>query len=61
MIEPDRWDSVLGSVRGTIVHGGERISSNRLLDLLGVDADLALRQKIGKRNPPALPVILQGQ
>jgi hypothetical protein len=26
MIEPDRWDSVLGSVRGTIVRGGsERI------------------------------------
>jgi hypothetical protein len=62
MIEPDRWDSVLGSVRGTIVRGGsERISSNRLLDLLGVDADPALRQKIGKRNPPVLPAILQGQ
>jgi len=62
MIEPDRWDSVLGSVRGTIVRGGsERISSNRLLDLSGVDANAALRQKIGKRNPPVLPVILQGQ
>jgi len=26
--------------------------------LLGVDADPALRQKIGKRNPPVLPVNL---
>src|SRR5215471_5679858 len=49
MIEPDRWDSVLGSVRGTIVRGTERISSNRLLDLLGVDADPVLRQKVAKR------------
>jgi hypothetical protein len=33
MLEPDQWDSVLSSVRGTIVRGGsERISSNRLLD-----------------------------
>ena len=56
MIEPDRWDSVLGSVRGTIVRGGsERISFNRLLDLLGVDADPALWQKIGKRNRPSYP------
>jgi hypothetical protein len=63
MIEPDRWDTVSSAAsEGTIVRGGsERISSNRLLDLLGVDANPALRQKIGKRNPPVLPVILQGQ
>jgi hypothetical protein len=50
MIEPDRWDSVLGSITGTIVHGNERISSNRLLNALGVGPDPVLRQKVGKRR-----------
>jgi hypothetical protein len=31
-----------------------RISSNRLLDLLGVDADPVLRQRVAKRQPPLL-------
>jgi len=49
MLEPDQWDSVLGSVKGTIVHGTERVSSNRLLDLLKVGPDPVTRQRIGKR------------
>src|SRR5262245_41250918 len=49
MLEADQWPHVLANVRGTIVRGTERISSNRLLDLLGVDADPVLRQKVAKR------------
>jgi len=49
MLEPHRWDSVLGSVTGTVYRGTERISSNRLLDLLGVDADPVTRQRVAKR------------
>jgi len=33
--EPNEWESVLSGARGTIYRGTERISSNRLLDLLG--------------------------
>jgi hypothetical protein len=25
MLPPDQWDSVLGSITGTIVHGSERV------------------------------------
>jgi len=49
MLEPDRWDSVLSSITGTIVRGTERISSNRLLDALGVGDDPVLRAKVAKR------------
>ena len=49
MLEPDQWDSVLGSITGTIVHGSERISSNRLLDALDVGDDPVLRAKVAKR------------
>jgi len=35
VLEPNEWDSVLSGARGTIYGGTERISSNRLLDLLG--------------------------
>jgi hypothetical protein len=35
VLEPNEWDSVLSGARGTIYRGTERISSNRLLDLLG--------------------------
>ena len=34
MLEPDEWDSVPGSVTGTIYRGTERISSNALLNAL---------------------------
>ena len=49
MLEPDQWDSVLGSVTGTIYRGTERISSNALLNALGVPNDPTLRKKTGKR------------
>jgi hypothetical protein len=49
VLEPDHWDAVLSTVTGTIYRGTERISSNRLLDLLGVDADPVLRQRLAKR------------
>jgi hypothetical protein len=42
MLEPDEWDSVLGSVTGTIYRGTERISSNVLLNALGVPDDPSL-------------------
>ena len=49
MLEPDQWDSILGSVTGTIVHGSERVSSNRLMDLLGVENAPTRRREVGKR------------
>src|SRR6516225_6182037 len=49
MLEPDQWDSVLANIEGTIVHGTERVSSNRLMDLLGVENDPTRRREVGKR------------
>jgi hypothetical protein len=49
MLEPDQWDSVLGSVTGTIYRGTERISSNALLNVLEVGPDPVARQKVAKR------------
>ena len=48
MLPPDQWDSILGSVTGTIVHSTERVSSNRLMDLLGVENVLTRRREVGK-------------
>jgi hypothetical protein len=39
MLEADQWDRVLANVKGTIVGGTDRVSSNRLLDLLDVGPD----------------------
>jgi hypothetical protein len=39
MLEADQWDRLLANVRGTVVRGTERVSSNRLMDLLGVEND----------------------
>jgi hypothetical protein len=49
MLEPVQWDAVLSRITGTVYRGTERISSNALLNLLGVDADPVLRQKVAKR------------
>jgi hypothetical protein len=49
MVEPDQWEAVLSTVSGTIYRGTERISSNALLNLLGVGADPVTRQKVAKR------------
>jgi hypothetical protein len=49
MLEPDQWDTVLGSVAGTVYRGTERISSNALLALLEVGPDPVTRQKMAKR------------
>ena len=49
MLEPDQWNSVLGTITGTIYRGTERISSAALLDLLEVGQDPVLRQKVAKR------------
>jgi hypothetical protein len=47
MLEPDQWDSVLGSVTGTIHRSTERISCNALLNLSEV---VLIQQKVGKRT-----------
>jgi hypothetical protein len=49
MLEPNQWDSVLGRITGTRVRGTERVSTAHCLDLLGVDADPVLRQRVAKR------------
>ena len=50
MLARDEWDRVLACVTGTIVRGTERVSSNRLLDLLEVGPDPVTRQKVAKRK-----------
>ena len=47
MLEPDQWESVLGSVTGTVYRGTERVSSNTLFDLLKVGPGPVTRQKVG--------------
>jgi hypothetical protein len=54
MLEPDQWDTVLGSIIGTVYRGTERISSAALLDLLEVGPDPVTRQNVAKR-PSAFP------
>jgi len=49
MLEPEQWNSALSSITGTLVRGTERISSNALLNLLGVGPDPVIRQKVAKR------------
>lgn len=49
MLEPNQWDRVLVNIKGTVVRSTERVSCHRLLDLLNVDADPALRQRVAKR------------
>jgi hypothetical protein len=48
MLELDQWDSVLSGARGTIYRNTERVSSNALLDLLGVGPDPVTRQRVAK-------------
>jgi hypothetical protein len=48
MPEADQWDRVLANVKGTIVRGTERVSCHRLLDLLNVEADPAVRARVAK-------------
>src|SRR5262249_60841154 len=49
MLPADQWPNVLANIQGTVVRGTERVSSNRLMDLLDVGPDPAIRQKVGKR------------
>jgi hypothetical protein len=49
MLEADQWERVLANVTGTMVRGAERVSCHRLLDLLNVAADPAVRQQVAKR------------
>jgi hypothetical protein len=48
MLEPDRWDSVLGSITGTIYSGTERIGAATILNALGVSQNRRERQIAGK-------------
>jgi hypothetical protein len=57
MLEPDRWDSVLSKVSGTVYRNTERISSNALPNLLQVGPDPVLRQRVGKRHSQPGPVL----
>jgi len=54
MLPPDEWESVLSRARGTIYRNIERISSNALLNLLGVGSDAVTRQRMGKRLPAVM-------
>jgi len=50
MLEPDQWQSALSSITGTVARGIERVSTAHCLDLLGVDANPVLRQRVAKRR-----------
>jgi hypothetical protein len=52
MIEPEQWNSALSSITGTLVRGTERVSTAHCLDLLEVDPDPVLRQRVAKRTRP---------
>ena len=58
MLEPREWESVLTGARGTIYRGTERISSNRLLDLLGRgwQNEFLLVCELGWHGPRALRI-----
>jgi hypothetical protein len=49
MLEPDQWEAVLSRITGTVYRGTERISSNALLNALGVGPDPVTRQKVAPR------------
>jgi len=54
MLPADQWPSVLANVRGTMVRGTERISSSAVFNLLQVDPDPGIRQRVAKRLIPAM-------
>jgi hypothetical protein len=54
MLAPDQWESVLGSISGTVHRGIERISSNALLSALEVGPDPVARQQVAKRLRPVM-------
>jgi hypothetical protein len=54
MLAPDQWDSVLGSISGTVHRGIERVSSNALLSALDVGPDPIVRQQVAKRVRPTM-------
>src|SRR6516225_6019586 len=58
VLEPREWESVLTGARGTIYRGTERISSNRLLDLLGRgwQNEFLLVCELGWHGPRALRI-----
>jgi hypothetical protein len=51
MLPADQWPDILANVQGTMVRGTERASCRRLLDLLNVEANPAVRQRVAKRKP----------
>ena len=54
MLPADQWPHLLANVRGTMVRGTERISSSAVFDLLQVDPDPGIRQRVAKRLAPAM-------
>src|SRR5262249_26912197 len=60
MLPADQWPHVLANVRGVIVHGTERVSSNRLMNLLSVENDPTCRREVGKRTEIVYPPVRAG-
>jgi hypothetical protein len=54
MLEPDKWQEVLGRLVGTVYRGTERISSGTIMNALGVPTDQETRAKEGKRIVTAM-------
>jgi len=50
----DRWEEILGGLKGKFLRGTERIAACRILDLLGADEVLGQRVKVGKKIAPIM-------
>jgi hypothetical protein len=60
MIDFECWEDTLSKVTGVTLRGVERVSTAHCLDLLEVDPDPVLRQRVAKRlkrSPARAPAL----
>jgi hypothetical protein len=50
----DRWEQILGSLKGVVFRGSERILAKQVLDALGADKALGQRVSVGRKISPMM-------
>jgi len=50
----DQWEQILGSLKGVVFRGAERILAARVLDALGADKVLGQRVSLGRKVSPLM-------
>jgi len=50
----DQWEQILGSLKGVVFRGAERILAARVLDALGADKALGQRVSLGRKVSPLM-------